>query len=138
MELMILILVLAPIRCLFLLSNRSKRIVESRRSSNPISILWTQPVPSAITSMIPLVASFPKILRVSRKAATSIKFWLKQSLHVLGQVINAQVDIQEGRQRHVHFRDSKLTLILKDSLGGNSKTVIFNFQIIFKLYFIEF
>ena len=37
--------------------------------------------------------------------------------------MNAQVDIQEGRQRHVHYSDSKLTLILKDSLGGNSKTV---------------
>ena len=26
--------------------------------------------------------------------------------------------------RHVHFRDSKLTFLLRDSLGGNSKTAI--------------
>jgi len=41
---------------------------------------------------------------------------------VLGQVINSLVEIAEGKQRHIRYRDSKLTFILKDSLGGNSKT----------------
>ena len=27
-----------------------------------------------------------------------------------------------GKTRHIPYRDSKLTFILKDSLGGNSKT----------------
>ena len=27
-------------------------------------------------------------------------------------------------QRHVAYRDSKLTLLLRDSLGGNSKTIV--------------
>jgi len=47
---------------------------------------------------------------------------INKSLSVLGQVINSLVEIAEGKQRHIRYRDSKLTFILKDSLGGNSKT----------------
>jgi chromosome segregation ATPase len=49
---------------------------------------------------------------------------INKSLSALGGVINALVDIAEGKIRHVHYRDSKLTFLLKDSLGGNSKTCI--------------
>ena len=42
----------------------------------------------------------------------------------LGNVINALVDIANGKPRHVHYRDSKLTFLLRDSLGGNAKTFI--------------
>jgi kinesin family protein 3/17 len=30
----------------------------------------------------------------------------------------------EGKQNHVPYRDSKLTRLLQDSLGGNTKTVM--------------
>ena len=49
---------------------------------------------------------------------------INKSLSALGNVINSLVDISEGKSRHVHYRDSKLTFLLKDSLGGNSKTYI--------------
>jgi len=49
---------------------------------------------------------------------------INRSLSALGNVINSLVDIYEGKNRHVPYRDSKLTFILRDSLGGNSKTVI--------------
>ena len=49
---------------------------------------------------------------------------INKSLSALGQVINSLVEITEGKQRHVHYRDSKLTFLLRDSLGGNSKTLI--------------
>jgi hypothetical protein len=49
---------------------------------------------------------------------------INKSLSALGNVINSLVDISEGRTRHIHYRDSKLTFLLKDSLGGNSKTCI--------------
>mmetsp|Transcript_20150 Transcript_20150/g.3290 ORF Transcript_20150/g.3290 Transcript_20150/m.3290 type:complete len:134 (-) Transcript_20150:913-1314(-) len=47
---------------------------------------------------------------------------INKSLSALGNVINSLVDISEGKSRYVHYRDSKLTFLLKDSLGGNSKT----------------
>lgn len=39
----------------------------------------------------------------------------------LGNVISALVD---GKSQHVPYRDSKLTRLLQDSLGGNTKTVM--------------
>ena len=47
---------------------------------------------------------------------------INKSLTVLGCVINSLVEMSEGKQRHIRYRDSKLTFLLKDSLGGNSKT----------------
>lgn len=49
---------------------------------------------------------------------------INKSLSALGNVINSLVDLSEGKARHIHYRDSKLTFLLWDSLGGNSKTVI--------------
>ena len=51
------------------------------------------------------------------KEATKIN----QSLMALGNVISALVD---GKSTHVPYRDSKLTRLLQDSLGGNTKTVM--------------
>jgi kinesin family protein 3/17 len=44
------------------------------------------------------------------------------SLTALGNVIKALVDNKKGA--HVNFRDSQLTRLLQDSLGGNTKTVM--------------
>nr|XP_033786331.1 kinesin-like protein KIF15 isoform X2 [Geotrypetes seraphini] len=49
---------------------------------------------------------------------------INRSLSCLGQVITALVDVSNGKQRHVCYRDSKLTFLLRDSLGGNAKTFI--------------
>lgn len=46
---------------------------------------------------------------------------INKSLSALGQVINALTD---DKATHVPYRDSKLTRVLQDSLGGNSKTVL--------------
>ncbi|KAJ1902795.1 hypothetical protein LPJ81_003406 [Coemansia sp. IMI 209127] len=49
---------------------------------------------------------------------------INKSLSTLGNVINSLVDIASGKSRHVNYRDSKLTFLLRDSLGGNSVTSI--------------
>ncbi len=47
---------------------------------------------------------------------------INQSLSALGNVIAALID-SKGRQ-HIPYRDSKLTRLLEDSLGGNCKTTM--------------
>ncbi|CAH9125833.1 unnamed protein product [Cuscuta epithymum] len=49
---------------------------------------------------------------------------INKSLSTLGHVIMVLVDIAHGRPRHIPYRDSRLTYLLQDSLGGNSKTMI--------------
>jgi len=46
---------------------------------------------------------------------------INKSLSALGNVINALTD---GKTKHVPYRDSKLTRILQESLGGNSRTTL--------------
>ncbi|XP_068195591.1 kinesin-like protein KIF15 [Antennarius striatus] len=49
---------------------------------------------------------------------------INRSLMCLGQVIMALVDVSNGKNRHICYRNSKLTFLLRDSLGGNAKTYI--------------
>ncbi|KAM9814234.1 kinesin heavy chain [Neosynchiropus ocellatus] len=47
---------------------------------------------------------------------------INRSLSALGNVISA---LAEGTKTHVPYRDSKMTRILQDSLGGNCRTTMF-------------
>lgn len=50
---------------------------------------------------------------------------INKSLSILGSVINSLVEASGGSKKvHIRYRDSKLTFLLKDSLGGNSKTAM--------------
>uniref|UniRef100_A0A8C7RKN1 Kinesin-like protein n=1 Tax=Oncorhynchus mykiss TaxID=8022 RepID=A0A8C7RKN1_ONCMY len=48
---------------------------------------------------------------------------INRSLLALGNVINALAD-PKSKKAHIPYRDSKLTRLLKDSLGGNCRTVM--------------
>ncbi|CAM0905071.1 unnamed protein product [Alopecurus aequalis] len=46
---------------------------------------------------------------------------INRSLSALGNLINILAEIsQSGKQRHIPYRDSKLTFLLQESLGGNA------------------
>ncbi|KAF0882898.1 KIF19 protein, partial [Crocuta crocuta] len=49
---------------------------------------------------------------------------INRSLLALGNCINALSEKGGSRVQYVNFRDSKLTRLLKDALGGNSRTVM--------------
>lgn len=47
---------------------------------------------------------------------------INRSLSQLGSLINILAEVsQSGKHRHVPYRDSKLTFLLQESLGGNAK-----------------
>lgn len=58
-----------------------------------------------------------KMAGIGLKETTRINL----SLSALGNVISALVD---GKASHIPYRDSKLTRLLQDSLGGNTRTVM--------------
>ncbi|XP_044475240.1 kinesin-like protein KIN-4C [Mangifera indica] len=66
--------------------------------------------------------------RAKRTGADGLR--LKEGIHInkgllsLGNVISALGDEKKRKGGHIPYRDSKLTRLLQDSLGGNSKTVM--------------
>ncbi|KAI5411158.1 hypothetical protein KIW84_056339 [Lathyrus oleraceus] len=50
---------------------------------------------------------------------------INRSLSQLGSLINILAEAsQTGKQRHIPYRDSKLTFLLQESLGGNAKLTL--------------
>lgn len=80
-----------------------------------------------------LILLFKGSERQSKTGALGIRFKeatkINLSLSTLGNVISSLVD---GKSTHIPYRNSKLTRILQDSLGGNSKTVMVVY--IFKIF----
>lgn len=64
--------------------------------------------------------------RVSKTGATADRLKeanaINKSLSALGNVISI---LGEGKGGFIPYRDNKLTMLMKDSLGGNAKTLMF-------------
>lgn len=49
---------------------------------------------------------------------------INKSLFMLGKVISCLSDKKKADKQHVPYRDSKLTMLLMDSLGGAAKALM--------------
>lgn len=106
----------------------------SSRAHTIVSIMFQQKSPndagqmmtkSSIIALVDLAGSE----RADSTGATGERLKegsaINQSLSVLGNCIKALADVVENKKRiMVPFRDSKLTMLLKNALGGNSKTIM--------------
>ncbi|KDO16205.1 hypothetical protein SPRG_18259, partial [Saprolegnia parasitica CBS 223.65] len=97
---------------------------ESSRSHCIFVLTVTQRFPSGLKQTGKLYLVDLAGSEMVRKTAASGKRLdeakhINKSLTALGLVINALTD---GRSKHIPYRDSKLTRLLQNSLGGNAKT----------------
>uniref|UniRef100_A0A672UIB0 Kinesin-like protein n=1 Tax=Strigops habroptila TaxID=2489341 RepID=A0A672UIB0_STRHB len=104
-------------------SSRSHAVFQIylRQQDKPASI--NQNVRIAKMSLIDLAGSE----RASATNAKGARFReganINRSLLALGNVINALAD-PKSKKQHIPYRNSKLTRLLKDSLGGNCRTIM--------------
>ncbi|KAM5134858.1 kinesin-like protein KIF19 [Mantella aurantiaca] len=103
-------------------SSRSHAILQvTVRQKNRIKNI-TQEVRMGRLFMIDLAGSERASQTQNRGQRMKEGAHINRSLLALGNCINALSD--RGGNKYVNYRDSKLTRLLKDSLGGNSRTVM--------------
>lgn len=99
--------------------------LESSRSHAIFQVMLTQEdlVTGAITKSKMFLVDLAGSEKVDKTGATGSSLEeakkINLSLSVLGLVINSLTD---SKSTHIPYRDSKLTRILQESLGGNSRT----------------
>ncbi|KAJ0403080.1 hypothetical protein P43SY_009147 [Pythium insidiosum] len=91
--------------------------VESRGAEGPTTIIRR-----AKLNLVDLAGSEKWDVDVAMGHARSKELTsINQSLSALGNVISA---LTNPRRTHIPYRDSKLTRLLQDSLGGNTRTIV--------------
>ncbi|NXD81999.1 CENPE protein, partial [Halcyon senegalensis] len=98
-----------------------RMIIESRERSDPANTNCDGAVMVSHLNLVDLAGSE----RASQTGSEGVRLKegcnINRSLFILGQVIKKLCDDPSG---FINYRDSKLTRILQNSLGGNAKTVI--------------
>ncbi|XP_064273166.1 centromere-associated protein E isoform X2 [Passer domesticus] len=98
-----------------------RMIIESRERSDPANANCDGAVMVSHLNLVDLAGSE----RASQTGSEGVRLKegcnINRSLFILGQVIKKLCDDPSG---FINYRDSKLTRILQNSLGGNAKTVI--------------
>ncbi|XP_027492127.1 centromere-associated protein E isoform X2 [Corapipo altera] len=98
-----------------------RMIIESRERSDPANANCDGAVMVSHLNLVDLAGSE----RASQTGSEGVRLKegcnINRNLFILGQVIKKLCDDPSG---FINYRDSKLTRILQNSLGGNAKTVI--------------
>ena len=92
--------------------------VESRTKANPTAPATKK---SALLHLVDLAGSERQKSTDAAGERLKEASAINKSLSALGNVIKALVDLADGKERHVPYRDSKLTFLLKDALGGRAR-----------------
>jgi kinesin family protein 18/19 len=103
-------------------SSRSHAVLQINVSSKDRNASVNEPHTMATLSIIDLAGSERASATKNRGARLTEGANINKSLLALGSCINALCD--NRKRNHVPYRNSKLTRLLKFSLGGNCKTVM--------------
>ncbi|KAJ2897418.1 uncharacterized protein MKZ38_004680 [Zalerion maritima] len=103
-------------------SSRSHAVLQINVAQKDRSSSVSEPHTMATLSIIDLAGSERATATKNDGARLKEGANINKSLLALGSCINALCDAK--RSKHVPYRDSKLTRLLKFSLGGNCKTVM--------------
>lgn len=105
-------------------SSRAHTIVNIQFTQKSVNDAGQEMAKSALCNLVDLAGSE----RADSTGATGARLkegiGINQSLSTLGNCIAALADNAGGKKVKVPFRDSVLTKLLKNALGGNSKTVM--------------
>ena len=106
-------------------SSRSHAVLEIQVQQKNKSEDVNEDINIGKLSMIDLAGS-ERAARTQNRGIRMIEgAMINLSLLSLGNCINALFEnMSKGKNNHIPYRDSKLTRLLKDSLGGNSRTVM--------------
>jgi kinesin family protein 18/19 len=103
-------------------SSRSHAVLQINVSSKDRNAAVNEPHAMATLSIIDLAGSERASATKNRGVRLTEGANINKSLLALGSCINALCD--QRKRNHVPYRNSKLTRLLKFSLGGNCKTVM--------------
>jgi len=95
--------------------------IERKTTTNLIGGVTREQICKAKLNLVDLAGSERATKTGATGATLKEGIGINSSLMALGNVINA---LAEGGKRHIPYRDSKLTRLLQESLGGNSATVM--------------
>eukprot|EP01062_Namystynia_karyoxenos_P003622 TRINITY_DN112_c2_g2_i8.p1 TRINITY_DN112_c2_g2~~TRINITY_DN112_c2_g2_i8.p1 ORF type:complete len:957 (+),score=333.15 TRINITY_DN112_c2_g2_i8:93-2873(+) len=102
-------------------SSRSHAIFQIHINQNNVK---TKAKSTATINLVDLAGS-ERIGKTGATGATKEEgMAINLSLSTLRKVMDALVDLSKGKKVNPPYRESKLTWVLKESLGGNSKTVM--------------
>ncbi|OTF77413.1 kinesin-like protein [Euroglyphus maynei] len=111
-------------------SSRSHMIITITMSQRSISSTGSEETKTSVINLVDLAGSerLNDIVGGERNSVTGDRFResvaINQSLSCLGNCIHALAEKANGRNVKVPYRDSVLTRLLMNALGGNSKTAM--------------